>query len=179
MWLFIGQLIWLMLPAGIANIGASMSRYIPLLNYPVDSGKSWRGKRIFGAHKTWRGVVFGTLFGISTFWLQQYLYQFDFFGNVSLVNYAEQTWVFGLLLASGAVWGDIVKSFFKRRINRAPGESWMPFDQIDYAVGGLMAISFVYFPGWFMGFSIILFGFLLHIIFNLLGYLLKFQKNKL
>ena len=179
MWSFIGQLVWLMLPAGIANIGASISRYIPLLNYPVDFGKSWRGKRIFGAHKTWRGVVFGTLLGISTFLLQRYLYQFAFAKDLSLINYDQQTWTFGLLLGSGAIWGDIVKSFFKRRINRVPGESWLPFDQIDYTVGGLIAISFIYFPGWLMSFSIVLFGFLLHIVFNLLGHILKLQRNKL
>jgi len=179
MWLFIGQLIWLMLPAGIANLGASMSRYIPVLNYPVDFSKTWRGKRIFGAHKTWRGVIFGTLFGILTFLLQQYLYQFAFAKDLSLVNYDQQTWIFGLLLASGAVWGDIVKSFFKRQINRAPGESWIPFDQIDYAVGSLMVISFVYFPGWLTSIAIIIFGFIFHIIFNISGYLLKLQKNRL
>jgi len=167
MWLFIGQSIWFFLPAGIANICASMSRHLPISNYPVDFYKSWQGKRIFGDHKTWRGIIFGTLSGILIFWLQQYLYRFDFFQSLSLVDYDQQTWLFGLLLASGAVWGDVVKS------------SWLPFDQIDYTTGALVAISFVYFPGWPIAIFIVVFGLALHIIFNLLGYLLKFQKNKL
>lgn len=179
MLLFIGQALWFILPAGIANICASLSRYVPILNYPVDFGKSWRGKRIFGDHKTWRGIILGILFGLLTFWLQQYLYQFDFFENLSLTDYSQQTWVFGFLLSSGAVWGDVARSFFKRRVNIAPGKSWFPFDQIDYTIGALVAISFVYFPGWGLSLLIIGFGLLLHILFNLIGYVLKLQRNKL
>ncbi len=179
MLLLIGQSIWFILPAGIANIAASLTRGIPFLGTPVDFGKSWRGKRIFGSHKTWRGIIFGTLFGVFTFWLQQYLYRFDFFESLSVVNYTEETWLFGFLLGSGAVWGDAIKSFFKRQANRPPGVPWIPFDQIDYTVGAVVLVSIIHFPGVGLTIAIICFGFVLHILFNLLGYILRLKKNKL
>lgn len=179
MWLFIAQAFWFILPAGIANIAASLSRHLPWLNYPVDFGRSWRGKRIFGDHKTWRGVIFGTLAGLLFFWLQWYLSKFGFFQRISLFDYSQSSWLVGFLLASGAVWGDVVKSFFKRRKNLAPGQPWIPFDQIDYTLGALLLTSLVYFPGWGVAIFIVVFGFLLHILFNLLGYMLRLQRNKL
>ena len=179
MWLFVAQAFWFILPAGIANITASLSRYVSWFNYPVDFGRSWRGKRIFGDHKTWRGILFGTLAGLLFFWLQQFLDRFGFFHNLSLFDYPRTSWFVGLLLASGAVWGDVVKSFFKRRVNIEPGRPWIPFDQVDYTVGALFLTSLVYFPGWAVVTFIVVFGFILHILFNLIGYVLRLQRNKL
>src|SRR6185436_14010166 len=45
-------------------------RWWAALARPIDGGKSWRGRRIFGDHKTIRGVV---VFGVGTapvFWAQ-------------------------------------------------------------------------------------------------------------
>ncbi|MCH7492394.1 CDP-archaeol synthase [Patescibacteria group bacterium] len=179
MWLFIGQSLWFILPAGLANIASSLSRYLPLPQWPVDAGKTWRGRRIFGDHKTWRGMIVGTVTGLATFWLQQYLYQFDFFSTISLTDYSSEPWIFGLLLGAGSVMGDLIKSYFKRRVNIAPGQPWLPFDQIDFVVGALAAVSIVFFPGWGIVIFLLIFGFVLHIAFNLLGYILKLQKNKL
>jgi len=179
MWLFVLQALWFILPAGIANIFASVSRYFPVSGFPIDFNKTWRGKRVLGNNKTWRGAFFGTVFGILTFWLQQYLYQYDFFQKLSLTDYTQLDWLFGFLLASGAIWGDALESFFKRQIDRAPGKPWLPFDQIDYSVGSLALASIIFFPGWSIAIFIVVFGVILHIMFNLLGYLLKIQKNKL
>ncbi|HEX5285728.1 MAG TPA: CDP-archaeol synthase, partial [Polaromonas sp.] len=38
--------------------------------------------------------------------------------------------------------GDSLKSFFKRRLGIAPGQRWIPFDQLDFILGGLVALSF-------------------------------------
>jgi CDP-2,3-bis-(O-geranylgeranyl)-sn-glycerol synthase len=37
----------------------------------------------------------------------------------------------------GALLGDIIESFFKRRVGRKRGEDWIPFDQIDFILGVL------------------------------------------
>jgi len=34
--------------------------------------------------------------------------------------------------------GDIIESFFKRRIGKKRGESWVPFDQLDFILGVLL-----------------------------------------
>lgn len=179
MWQLIGQTIWFFFPAGISNIGASLSGHLHLPAWTVDAGATLGGKPIFGAHKTWRGLIIGTISGTLFFWLQQYLYQFEAFQSVSIIDYSESSWVYGLLLSLGGVLGDLVKSFFKRRVSIRPGHPWIPFDQIDYVVGAVLLIAIIYFPGWGRIFIAMGLGFLLHIAFNLLGYILKLQKNKL
>jgi len=37
----------------------------------------------------------------------------------------------------GALIGDIVESFFKRRIGKVRGQDWIPFDQLDFILGAL------------------------------------------
>ncbi|MFA6099008.1 MAG: CDP-archaeol synthase [Patescibacteria group bacterium] len=179
MLLYIGQVIWFFFPAGAANIAASLSRFFPCFNYPVDFGKSFRSKRIFGDHKTWRGLIFGIIFGVLFFWLQQYLHQFDFFNKLSIISYTENDWNIGFLLSLGAVLGDLVKSYFKRRLNITPGKTWVPFDQIDYVVGAILFVSLFYFPGWKIVSAAVLLGFLFHVLVNLTAYIMKLQDNKL
>jgi CDP-2,3-bis-(O-geranylgeranyl)-sn-glycerol synthase len=38
--------------------------------------------------------------------------------------------------------GDSLKSWFKRRLGIVPGRRWIPFDQLDFVLGGLLALSF-------------------------------------
>jgi hypothetical protein len=47
----------------------------------------------------------------------------------------------GLRFGFGAVAGDAAKSFFKRRLAIAPGSPWIPFDQLDFAVGALVLVG--------------------------------------
>lgn len=160
------------LPAGVANASPVIANRIPWLNLwktPIDFGKSWRGKRIFGDNKTWRGFVFGTLMGGATCLLVSYYF---------VPNSSDAWYIFlvGTALGAGALTGDAVESFFKRRRDVAPGKSWFPFDQIDYIIGGL---AFVYpltlVPIILMlGILILYFG--LHLFFSYLAYLMGLKK---
>jgi CDP-2,3-bis-(O-geranylgeranyl)-sn-glycerol synthase len=47
----------------------------------------------------------------------------------------------GLRLGFGAMAGDAAKSFFKRRLAIEPGRPWVPFDQLDFAVGALVLVG--------------------------------------
>ena len=50
-------------------------------------------------------------------------------------------WFFiGLLLGSGALIGDAVKSFFKRKEGIKPGNRFIPWDQLDYSIGSLVLL---------------------------------------
>ena len=42
----------------------------------------------------------------------------------------------------GALIGDIIESFFKRRVGIERGKNWIPFDQLDFILGVLF-FSFV------------------------------------
>ncbi len=122
------------LPAGIANMSPVFANKIPLLNRwstPIDGGKSWRGQRLLGDHKTWRGFVFGTFVAASAGLLEQHLVH-------SSLPYGAFT---GALLGAGALAGDALESFFKRRRGIASGHGWFPFDQLDYIIGGLVLVG--------------------------------------
>ncbi len=180
MWLFVGQVIWFFFPAGAANMAASLSRYVPFGNVPIDGGKSWRGVRIFGDHKTWRGVIVGVLGGTLFWFFQAWLYrEFSWAVGISTIDYLTESWTIGLLLSIGAVLGDLVKSFFKRRLNRAPGQPWIPFDQMDYVLGAAVFVSIMYYPGWEYILTAIGLGVFFHVFVNLIAYTLHLQKNKL
>lgn len=137
--------LWFFLPAGIANVFPIFAANIPLLKKytaPMDFGKSWRGKRILGDHKTWRGMIVGIIAATLTLWIQQLLIgQFGWFADFqNRVDYTVlPTLVVGPLFAIGALGGDALESFFKRQFNIKPGDGWFPFDQIDYIIGGAIA----------------------------------------
>lgn len=177
------ELLWLFLPALYGNAAPVFANHIPLLKklgQPVDFGKSWRGARIFGDHKTWRGLLSGILVGAATGLLQMLLANgIDWFDGLGVfLDYRgpEPIW-FGALLGLGALLADMIKSFFKRRRNVPSGEAWVPFDQIDFILGALLISA----P--FVDLSLrqmiitVLVAFLLHPIANVIGWLLKLKPR--
>ncbi len=133
--------IWFMLPAYAATIVPFYARKINFLNYPIN-------KKLFGQNKTYRGFFFGIAWAIFIAYLQVELYTKYFVVKaLSIVLYDRINYfLFGFLLGFGALFGDLVKSFFKRRLNIKEGKSWFPFDSIDYVLGALLYISFLFVP---------------------------------
>jgi len=164
-------------PAGIANASPVIANKIPLLNQwdtPLDFGKSWRGKRIFGDNKRWRGIITGTLVGGLVAYIEAVtVFKVGFNAPWQLtLSFAT-----GLLLGFGALLGDAVESFFKRQFGVAPGKNWFPFDQIDYIVGGL-AVSFPFVHVTLVGyFWVFVVWFCMHLIFSYIGYLLHLKDS--
>lgn len=169
-------IIFFLIPAGIANMAPVLVKKINFLNYPIDFGKKISGDRIFGENKTYRGFFFGILLSIIAALIQKSVYPTDL---SVLVNYNEvNVFLLGFLLGFGALFGDLVKSFFKRRLKIKPGKSWVPFDQIDWVIGALLFASLyvsISLKLWIIG--IVVFG-ILHPIVNYAGFLLKIKKNK-
>jgi CDP-2,3-bis-(O-geranylgeranyl)-sn-glycerol synthase len=161
------------LPAGVANASPVFANRIPWAKEwqaPMDFGKSWRGKRIFGANKTWRGFIFGTFCGGATSLVISYLL---------IPNSADAwyTFLIGLALGAGALTGDAVESFFKRQRGVPPGVSWFPFDQIDYIIGGLVFVYPLTLIPFVLMFGILILYFGLHLLVAYIGYLLGFKKT--
>ncbi len=177
LWVYFLQLVWLFLPAGAANMLAGLSKKFPVLDYPVDGGRYWRGKRIFGDHKTWRGFVFGLFGGILTAYIQASFY--SPYNIYYLVDYSKiNFWYWGLLSGLGALLGDLVRSFFKRRVNILPGKIWFPFDQIDWIIGAIIFMSFYVRISWLNIIVAIALSTVIHPFINYICYLLRIQKNK-
>jgi len=180
--MFLLRCLYFMLPAYLANMAPVFAQKLGVLKFlarPVDGGKTWKGKPIFGAHKTWRGFVVGILAAIVTAWLQGFFYSWNSFRAISFIDYSTvNLWTLGFLFGFGALFGDLVKSFFKRRINLAPGAPWIPFDQLDFVVGALIFVAPIYFPSWPAVVVILLVSFILHVLTNNLGYLLKIKNTR-
>ncbi|MBW2995370.1 CDP-archaeol synthase, partial [Candidatus Woesearchaeota archaeon] len=94
-----------------------------------------------------------------------------------ILDYASVNIIlFGFLLGLGAMTGDLVKSFFKRRIGKKPGESWPVFDQLDYVIGALLFGSIVFVPELSIILIILIVTPVLNLLANYLGYILKLKK---
>ena len=120
----------------------------------------------------------GLVFAFIVFTIQKWLYQIPFFERISLIDYSQYGALFGFLLGSGAIFGDLAKSFFKRRLNIPPSKSWIPFDQLDWVLGALLFSFVLYIPSWQIVLTIIFLGLILHPLMNYLGFLLKLKENK-
>jgi CDP-2,3-bis-(O-geranylgeranyl)-sn-glycerol synthase len=173
------QLLFLMLPAYLANMApvfAQRWKILEFMNFPVDMGKKWMGKRLLGDHKTFRGFFVAVCVGLLIAYFQYIIYAHEFFEDLALVNYSYW-YLIGFLLGFGALFGDAVKSFFKRRFDVKPGEKFIPWDQIDYSVGALVFISFLVVLSWQQYLIAIVLSLILHILANMIGYYLKIRKS--
>lgn len=174
---YIIQLIWFFLPAGMANMAAAISRHLPMLNIAVDGGRTMGGQPILGSHKTWRGVFFALLAALVTVYIQKYFNSATL--SYNLLDYSRaDIWLFGLAQGAGAMLGDLGRSFIKRRLGIMPGQTWFPWDQIDWIVGALLVSSFYVSVDWVMALWALALATLIHPLVNYFCYLLKIQTNK-
>ena len=134
------QAFWIVIPIYVANASA----VIVGGGTPIDLGKTWKdGRRILGDGKTWRGLFAGTFLGmtagfglaVAASYLSTSPYSF-----LALTNFEGFPLMIPLLfsLCFGALLGDVIESFFKRRIGKDRGQDWIPFDQLDFIVGALL-----------------------------------------
>lgn len=169
--IFILQALYFFLPAYASNIAPVIFKKINMLPQKVH-------ERAFGKHKTWGGLIYGIVFGTMVFYVQQLLYKYELFRQLSLIDYTQQSLLFGILLASGAIIGDLVKSFFKRRMGKVEGEQWFPFDQLDYVIGALLFIAPLYIPPLKIMITLFILAPMLHYSANSIGYFLGLKSVK-
>ncbi len=174
--------LWFFLPAGIANMTPIFLAKIPWLkkfDAPLDFNKTINGKPIFGRNKTWRGLIGGIVTATLTLWLQVALASGH--PDVAMLNSEIYTdipiLIVGPLFAIGALGGDAIESFFKRRIGKKPGQSWFPFDQLDYVIGGAIAtLPFVQLS-WYQYLWVVAIWVLLHLLFSFIGFKMKLKDK--
>jgi CDP-2,3-bis-(O-geranylgeranyl)-sn-glycerol synthase len=118
-------LVYFMLPAYAANMAPPFTRFWHGWNPPLS-------RRWLGGHKTLLGCLAGVVAAAVTAAIQAGL------GWDGAIVTSEGWLATGLRLGVGAMAGDAVKSFFKRRLGIKPGRPWIPFDQLDFAVGALV-----------------------------------------
>ena len=141
--------LYFLLPAYISNSGGLIFGG----GEPLDFGKTdSKGNRWIGDGVTWKGFIGGTLLGTTVGAIQGY------YGPT--------------LLAFGALVGDALGSFLKRRLGIGRGKPAPILDQIDFLIVALLFASLVVkFDLGFVIISVIL-TLIIHLIANTGAYLL-------
>lgn len=176
--------VWLMLPAYIPNSMAAVFGG----GRPIDGGRVLKdGRRILGDGKTFRGLFAGVACGVLLGLLQMVLLTpASGLLHISLPSFSDsgsQTIVVLLSLASGSLFGDMFKSFFKRRLGMKRGASLPLVDQLDFVFGAWI-FTYLSSPEWFtMHFTcnviitVLIISPLLHLTTNIIGYLIGVKKE--
>lgn len=182
--IIISEGVWLIFPAYIANSSAVLFGH----GRPVDMGRKLSdGRRIFGDGKTWYGLLGGSLAGIA----------FGF-GQIlgSGIQYPDHHWGYGpvpnayliaILIPVGALFGDLLGSFIKRRQGKKRGEQTAFLDIYDLVIGVfilLLIFEFNWFYDTFLDgiriialVTILILTPLLHRFTNIIGYKLGKKKE--
>lgn len=170
---------YLIIPAYFANMAPvifAKAGWLKFLDLPIDGGKTMGNERLFGSGKTWRGLVSAIILGILIAGIQAFLYQYETFKNISLFDYPSNYLWFGFLAGLGAILGDLVKSFFKRRLNIASGRPWIIFDQLDFVAGFFIFTWIVVQTDWTIVATVCLITVILHPLTNISAYFLHLKK---
>lgn len=133
--------LWAMGPAYIPNNAAVLAGG----GAPIDGGRTMGGRRLLGDGKTWRGTLVGVVAGVGVAFLLNLLAPV-----VVGIGYAVPAFtpVVALALAAGAMLGDILASFLKRRTGRERGAAFPVLDQLDFVVVSLGLVALLA-PAWF------------------------------
>ncbi len=177
--------LWLLLPTYVANAFATLPRG---RGPPMDFGRTWPrdGRRIFGPSKSWSGFLFAGFAAMPICLLEAWLILIAP-PNLKLVPVLAPTVLDAVPLAAiltfGAMTGDALGSFFKRRSGLESGARTMLVDQLPFVLVP-MAIGFAVYPSLFLHVFgvwqavlwLLLFTLGLHAAFNWVGYWAGLKK---
>ena len=135
--------VWVFVPALLPNSAAVVFGG----GTPVDFGRSWRGERILGDGKTWRGFFGGAFSGIVLGLIM--IGAARLAGSPDLWGYGTVADGIGIVvcLAVGSLLGDMLGSFLKRRLGIERGMKAPILDQYDFVIGAFLVVTLFY-PQW-------------------------------
>lgn len=157
---------------------------------PLDGGMDFfDGERILGDGKTVEGTIGGTLIGTFA-GIIQWLLQWVFGVRSGFWVYGSD-WTAVIVIAAiafGALFGDVLASFIKRRLKRERGAKFRFLDQFDL-IAGVFIISFIvpfshrFFLvhyvldwHWISIISILFFTYVFHRLSNVIAYKIGVKK---
>jgi CDP-2,3-bis-(O-geranylgeranyl)-sn-glycerol synthase len=129
---------------------------------PLDFGRKFRGKRIFGDSKSRRGAVAGIACGIIVGAIE-----YPFFPYMLYISIA---------LSLGAIFGDLLGSFIKRQLGMKPGRGVPILDQYGFFVLALLfALPLGHLPSAYSLLFLVLLTGPLHLLTNVCANRLKLK----
>lgn len=172
------QSFYFMLPAYFANMAPVVAKNLfRKLALPIDFNIKLGKYTIFGKNKTYRGFVAGVLAAISVAYIQFFLYSNNILLDFPIVDYSNWLLI-GFLLGFGAIFGDLAKSFVKRRLGFEPGMPFMPFDQLDFVFGALIFVYPIARLSMENMVIILFISFILHMIINHIAFYTGIRKER-
>lgn len=153
---WIAETLYIYLPAYLANAA-------PVIlggGGPLDRGRTWiDGEPLFGDHKTVRGTISGLVVGI-------------------IAGFILRMPLRGVLLSVGAIGGDIIVSFIKRRLKLQPGAMFPVADQMGFIVFAVLLVSLVQpSPPWERAVAILVATLPIHYMTNVFAWALKLKSD--
>jgi CDP-2,3-bis-(O-geranylgeranyl)-sn-glycerol synthase len=133
---------------------------------PIDLGKRFSdGKPIFGKNKTSRGFFSGLAVGTAVGLIESLVFDYNI--------------LFGLFLSLGALFGDLVGAFIKRRLGLAPGDLLPIVDQVDFIVGAILFSVPICLPtlSWQLIIAVLIITPPVHLLTNFAAYKLGLKSN--
>ncbi|MFW9935299.1 MAG: CDP-2,3-bis-(O-geranylgeranyl)-sn-glycerol synthase, partial [Candidatus Thorarchaeota archaeon] len=170
--------------AYVANGFAVFGKFVKY-RHPIDGGRSLGdGEPVFGPGKTLEGFLIGFISGVLIGLLQviagpyllaliiQYLIIPPEFVPVVLV-----TPILVTLVALGALLGDLVGSFIKRRLKIERGRPAPLLDQLDFLIMAMLLGSLVTVIPLILAIFLLIVTPIIHLLANIIGYLLHLKRE--
>ena len=158
---------------------------LPALARPLDFGRSFRGERILGSNKTWRGVLVTATVSVAVVSVQARLDGVDPFRGLGVLDYGGARWLaIGLALGLAYNLAELPNSFAKRRLGIPPGgvsrrraAVQYAVDQADSALGATLLLGVVL--GWRWEPLLVVFavGLALHVVVDRLFFLFGVKRR--
>jgi CDP-2,3-bis-(O-geranylgeranyl)-sn-glycerol synthase len=142
---------------------------------PMDFGRKMPdGKPVFGSHKTIRGFVAGVVAGTLTAVAQQLV--MPYLAPADFVLPFQFSFLLGFVISLGALTGDLVHSFVKRRMNIVEGGSLPVVDQLDFVIGAVLFSILVSPPPLLTTIIIFVITLPIHLLTNIFAYVTGAKK---
>lgn len=174
LWYFI-EALWFILPAYAAN------GLVPLFKgkHPIDKNKKLRdGEPIFGPGKTIEGLLAWCFVGALIGAIQMVAYPYIPWEQAPVqLNLVPMSPMLGFMLGFGAMFGDLMGSFVKRRLKIGRGKPAPLLDQLDF-IAGAFALTFLFVIiklEWVI--ILLVVTPVLHLIANIIAYLIKVKRE--
>lgn len=147
---------WLILPVvlgGLGHVAVLKTNVLGSLAVPIDGGARWRGRPVFGANKTWRGIAVMT--GLTAFAsaMLDALARRNRWTRALEVRQSARVnaWAAGAVCGLSYCLAELPNSFMKRRLGISPGARAISrgrlqyvVDQADSVAGCLIVLRLLY-----------------------------------
>ena len=175
-----------LLPTALAQGLCIKYDWLKLLKEPLDMGLCFRGRRLFGDNKTWRGLTLNVVFCALGTLAQSWLLSRNYLpARLSLLDYETYGLLAGGLLGLGVTLGELPNSFLKRQMEIAPGKKkkgpwgvvFFLLDQVDLTLGAWFFLFWLVRPSLGLILWSLVLTLVLHLAVSVTGYALGMRKT--